>query len=131
MQCHGTGRVLLLLMVAAAPAPGTGLMQHAGWAKPSTGSPTDIGPLPPVQIPPDNPMTPEKIELGKMLFFDYRLSGDGSRTCVHCHEPDQGWSFKDRQSPAYPTQVERRASMTLIVVANGELTRVEPPKLPE
>jgi cytochrome c peroxidase len=62
-------------------------------------------------------MTLEKIELGKMLFFDYRLSGDGSRTCVHCHEPDQGWSFRDRQSPAYPTQVERRTSMTLIDVA--------------
>ena len=117
MRRHATGTVLPLLMAAAAAAVATGLMQPAGWAQPSTGSPADIGPLPPVPIPADNPMTPEKIELGKMLFFDYRLSGDGSRTCVHCHEPDQGWSFKDRQSPAYPTQVERRASMTLIDVA--------------
>lgn len=77
----------------------------------------DIGPLPPVPVPADNPMSPEKIELGKLLFFDFRLSGDGSRSCVHCHQPDQGWSFRDRQSPAYPTQIERRASMTLINVA--------------
>jgi len=117
MRRLGTGRAFLLLMAAAAAALATGLMQRAGWGQPSTGFPTDIGPLPPAPIPADNPMTPEKIELGKMLFFDYRLSGDGSRTCVHCHEPDQGWSFKDRQSPAYPTQKERRASMTLIDVA--------------
>lgn len=77
----------------------------------------DIGPLPPVPVPADNPMSPEKIKLGKLLFFDFRLSGDGSRSCVHCHQPDQGWSFRDRQSPAYPTQIERRASMTLINVA--------------
>ncbi len=117
MRRRATSAVLPLLIAAAAAVLATGVMRNAGLAQPSTASPGEIGPLPPVPIPVDNPMTPEKIELGKMLFFDYRLSGDGSRTCVHCHEPDQGWSFKDRQSPAYPTQVERRASMTLINVA--------------
>lgn len=34
--------------------------------------PGDLGPLPPVPIPADNPQTPAKIELGKMLFFDTR-----------------------------------------------------------
>ncbi|MFN3476859.1 MAG: cytochrome-c peroxidase, partial [Candidatus Methylomirabilales bacterium] len=87
------------------------------WVDVLWGEPLDIGPLPPVPVPPDNPMSPEKIELGRLLFFDFRLSGDGSRSCVHCHQPDQGWSFRDRQSPAYPTQIERRASMTLINVA--------------
>lgn len=37
------------------------------------------------QIPKDNPMTPEKIELGKMLFFDPRLSMDGTISCNSCH----------------------------------------------
>src|SRR5690242_8196033 len=36
-------------------------------------------------IPKDNPMTPEKIELGKMLFFDPRLSSTGSVSCNSCH----------------------------------------------
>jgi cytochrome c peroxidase len=92
-------------------------MGGSAFMQPPTASAAEIGPLPPVPIPAENPMTPEKVHLGKMLFFDYRLSGDGSRPCVHCHQPDQGWSFRDRQSPAYPTQVERRASMTLINVA--------------
>lgn len=36
-------------------------------------------------IPADNPQTPEKIELGKMLFFDPRLSMDGTISCNTCH----------------------------------------------
>ena len=40
----------------------------------------------------DNPDTPEKIELGRMLFFDPILSGDNSMSCAHCHHPDLGFS---------------------------------------
>ena len=40
----------------------------------------------------DNPDTPEKIELGKLLFFDPILSGDNSVSCAHCHHPDLGFS---------------------------------------
>lgn len=36
-------------------------------------------------IPKDNPMTPEKVELGKQLFFDPRLSVDGTVSCNSCH----------------------------------------------
>lgn len=80
-------------------------------------APALIGPLPPVPIPPENPSTPDKVELGKLLFFDSRLSSDGSRSCAHCHQPHMGWAFRDRQSPAFPSQVERRASMPLVNVA--------------
>lgn len=38
-----------------------------------------------VAVPADNPMTPAKIELGKMLFFDPRLSMDGTISCNSCH----------------------------------------------
>ena len=41
-----------------------------------------LGPLPPVPVPADNPMSPAKVELGKLLFFDARLSGDAS-TSAH------------------------------------------------
>jgi cytochrome c peroxidase len=36
-------------------------------------------------IPPDNPMTPAKVELGKMLFFEPRLSKTGTVSCNSCH----------------------------------------------
>ena len=38
-------------------------------------------------IPADNPQTPEKIALGQKLFFDGRLSADGSVACSTCHDP--------------------------------------------
>ena len=36
-------------------------------------------------VPADNPMTQAKIDLGKQLYYDKRLSGDGSRACYSCH----------------------------------------------
>jgi cytochrome c peroxidase len=57
----------------------------------------EIQPLPqqlttyePMQIPADNPLTPEKVALGRQLFFDERLSGDGSRSCYSCHVCEKG-----------------------------------------
>lgn len=41
-------------------------------------------------IPEDNPMTAEKAELGRQLWFDYRLSGDQTRSCYHCHVNEKG-----------------------------------------
>ena len=50
-------------------------------------------------IPPDNPQTPEKISLGQRLFFDRRLSVDGTVSCRTCHDP--AFAFTDRK----PTSV--------------------------
>jgi cytochrome c peroxidase len=57
----------------------------------------EIQPLPaqlttyePMTIPPDNPMTPEKVALGRQLFFDERLSFDGSKSCYDCHVCEHG-----------------------------------------
>lgn len=41
-------------------------------------------------VPPDNPMTVEKVALGRQLFFDERLSGDGSKSCYSCHVCEKG-----------------------------------------
>ena len=43
-------------------------------------------------IPPDNPQTPEKIALGQKLFFDGRLSADGSVACSTCHDPARAFT---------------------------------------
>ena len=68
--------------------------------------------LPP--IPSDNPQTPEKIELGKLLYFDSRIGGDASVACVDCHQPKQGWGFNDPLSRGYPGVIHWRNSQTVI-----------------
>jgi cytochrome c peroxidase len=44
-----------------------------------------------IPFPADNPYTPEKAALGKMLFFDSRLSRDKNISCASCHNPSFGW----------------------------------------
>ena len=46
-------------------------------------------------IPSDNPQTPEKISLGRRLFFERRLSVDGTVSCSTCHDPQ--FAFTDRK----------------------------------
>jgi cytochrome c peroxidase len=57
----------------------------------------EVLPLPPplatyeaMQIPAGNPMSAEKVALGRQLFFDERMSGDGSRSCYSCHVCEKG-----------------------------------------
>ncbi len=73
-----------------------------------------LAPLGDPPVPADNPQTPEKIELGKKLFFDPRLGGDASTACVSCHEPSQGWAFGDALSRGYPATVHWRNSQTIV-----------------
>ena len=46
-----------------------------------------------IVIPQDNPLTRAKIELGRQLYFDPRLSRDGTVSCASCHHPDRGYAF--------------------------------------
>ena len=48
--------------------------------------------LPAIQIPDENQLTVGKVELGKQLFFDPRLSRDNSISCASCHQSSKGWS---------------------------------------
>ncbi len=48
--------------------------------------------LPPGWIPADNPLTPAKVELGRRLFFDPRLSRGERLSCASCHKPAFGWA---------------------------------------
>lgn len=43
-----------------------------------------------------NPLTRAKIELGRQLFFDTRLSADGTVSCASCHDPGHGYSADTR-----------------------------------
>lgn len=53
----------------------------------------DLGALPlSVKSPADNPSTPEKIELGRLLFYDPILSGNKDVACASCHHPEFGYA---------------------------------------
>lgn len=45
-----------------------------------------------IYIPAENPMTRAKVELGRQLYFDRRLSVDGTVSCADCHHPDDGYA---------------------------------------
>lgn len=45
-----------------------------------------------IRIPADNPLTRAKIELGRQLYFERRLSSDGTISCADCHHPDEGFA---------------------------------------
>jgi cytochrome c peroxidase len=54
--------------------------------------PGDLGPLPAVPLSADNPQDEAKVELGRKLFFDARLSRDRVQSCASCHDPRKGFS---------------------------------------
>ncbi len=64
-----------------------------------------------------NPQTPEKVELGKKLFFDRRLSGDGTMSCATCHIPDLAFTDGQEISLSYPTTKNWRNTPTLVNIA--------------
>jgi cytochrome c peroxidase len=75
--------------------------------------------LPPVPWPEDNPYTAEKARLGRWLFFDKRLSSDGSVSCASCHDPARAFTdgrghpvgIGGREGPRHaPTLINRAFS---------------------
>lgn len=74
-------------------------------------------------VPADNPMTAEKVELGRHLFYDKSLSGNGTQSCATCHAPEM--SFANDLPVTNGSTGERgiRKSMSLVNVAyTGTLT---------
>ena len=77
-------RVLSLLPLAVALAIGALALRDANSA---ANAPANLGA---VKTPPDNPQSAPKVALGHQLFFDKRLSVDGSRSCYSCHKNEDG-----------------------------------------
>jgi cytochrome c peroxidase len=67
---------------------GLGLLAAAGG---ELALPIPEGVLPP-EIPADNPPTQAKVDLGRELYFDARLSSDGTIACASCHAPQSGFA---------------------------------------
>jgi cytochrome c peroxidase len=65
-------------------------------------------------VPKDNPMTAEKVALGRDLFFDKRLSADGSISCATCHAPERAFADGRRVAEGISGRLGTRNSPTLL-----------------
>jgi len=74
----------------------------------------DIGVLPAVPYPDYNQYSKEKEALGKILFFDPRLSLSGQIACASCHNPELGWTDNLTRSFGHDRQTGKRNSMTIL-----------------
>ena len=88
-------------------------------AEPELGKPP-LG-LKPVPVPADNPLTKEKVELGKQLYFDPRLSCDETVSCASCHDPKKGWSNGEGVATGVRNQKGGRSAPTIINAAYSDL----------
>jgi cytochrome c peroxidase len=109
----------LLLVVVAACSPAAKEETEVATAEPAGQTDQELWdwatvrfkPLPAEAVNPDNPLNPVKIELGKALYYDTRLSKDGNISCDSCHNlaifgvdnlptsPGDDGSLGDRNSP--------------------------------
>jgi cytochrome c peroxidase len=76
---------------------------------------TILKPLPAISpIPADNPMTPDKIRLGKMLYWDRRVSKTGATSCVFCHYPSYYGAEPMRKSVGIEGEIHLRNAQTVL-----------------
>lgn len=73
--------------------------------------------FPKPKVPEENPLTREKVSLGRFLFYDRRLSGNGTQSCASCHQ--QPLAFTDGRARAVGStgEVHPRSAMSLANVA--------------
>jgi cytochrome c peroxidase len=72
-------------------------------------------PLP--RVPADNALTVEKVELGRHLFYDQRLSANGTQSCASCHQQSRAFSEEAAIATGSTGQKHHRNSMALVNVA--------------
>jgi cytochrome c peroxidase len=73
--------------------------------------------FPDPDIPADNPLTWEKIELGRFLFYDTRLSGNQTYACASCHQQNKAFTDGLPQAVGSTGELHPRSAMTLTNIA--------------
>src|SRR5579872_5531348 len=84
-------------------------------------------------VPADNPMTVAKVELGRYLFYDTRMSINGKSSCATCHKQDLAFTDGRAVGIGATGESHSRSAMSLVNVAysaaltwsNPTLTRLE------
>ncbi|RVU33371.1 di-heme enzyme [Rheinheimera riviphila] len=74
-------------------------------------------------VPADNPMSEAKVELGRFLFYDQQLSGNGQQSCASCHQQANAFSEPKTGSVGSTGELHRRNALALVNIAyNKTLT---------
>src|SRR6187397_1679085 len=73
--------------------------------------------LPAPLVPADNPISEEKVQLGRRLFYDTRLSANGSYSCASCHQQARAFTDGRAQAVGSTGQTHTRSSLSLTNVA--------------
>ncbi len=93
---------------------------HSVWEPPAQPEPTVAVPpgFPPLPVPAENPLTPERIELGRRLFYDPQaLSADGTIACASCHRQDRAFADALLLSTGVHGRKHWRSTLSLANVA--------------
>jgi len=74
-----------------------------------------------ISFPKDNPYTIEKVDLGKKLYFDTRLSAANLLSCASCHSPAYGWGDGQPKGVGHGMKQLGRRSPTIVNAAFGQI----------
>lgn len=74
----------------------------------------DFGGLPEPELPADNPLTEQGVKLGRMLFYETRLSGDNSMACASCHKQENAFTDTNRFSTGIDGLDGHRQAMSAV-----------------
>ena len=101
--------VTTLLVLPALPVLATSTSSDDIWRRPA------------VPAPADNQPNAERIELGRALFFDPRLSAKGVMSCATCHNPSLGWTDGRPTAVGHDMKILSRATPTIVYAAFNPL----------
>jgi cytochrome c peroxidase len=83
--------------------------------------------FPKPKVPADNPMTSAKVRLGHYLFYDQRMSVNGTQSCASCHKQELAFSDGKAQAVGATGELHPRGAMSLVNIAySGVLTWSNP-----
>ena len=105
------GSVLAVSILCGLGCSGTDPADAFDWSLPER--------FPEPRVPDDNAMSDAKVELGRHLFYDERLSQNETQSCASCHEQDRAFSDGQRRPRGSTGQEVSRNSMSLANVAYG------------
>jgi len=116
LGCGGGGTTLQEQAPNPGTSPGAGTW---AWQLPAN--------FPTPKVPEDNPMSAAKVELGRFLFYDRRLSGNGQQACASCHQQDRAFTDGLARSLGSTGEMHPRNAQGLAnVVYNATLTWANP-----
>jgi cytochrome c peroxidase len=115
--------LLVLGLAANQPAPAAGDGETYSWNLPKG--------VPKPRVPAANPMTAAKVELGRYLFYDNRMSANGKSSCAACHKQELAFTDGRAVSVGATGASHSRGAMSLVNVAYSPVLTWSNPRMTE